>query len=120
MGHKKKESEQRSAFTSDLCAEIVCHAHALPTRPSDFTAENAWPSPAPESSFDSESFASVTQSLLARNQHVISTDFPFTDYIENVGVRPDTTLDYMTEDNLTNRGKAFVDGFVAAMLNLLQ
>jgi hypothetical protein len=26
----------------------------------------------------------------------------------------------MTEENLTNRGKAFVDGFVAAMVNLLQ
>jgi len=35
-------------------------------------------------------------------------------------VRPDITLDYMTEDNLTNRGKTFVDGFTAAMVNLLQ
>ena len=26
----------------------------------------------------------------------------------------------LAEDNLTNRGKAFVDGFIAAMLNLLQ
>jgi Periplasmic protease len=72
------------------------------------------------SGFYSESFSSVTQSLLVRNQHVLTSDFPFTDYIENVGVRPDITLDYMTEDNLTNRGKAFVAGFTAAMLDLLK
>jgi Peptidase family S41 len=72
------------------------------------------------SGFYSESFASVTLSQLVRTQHVLTPDFPITDYIENVGVRPEITLDYMTEDNLTNRGKAFVDGFTAAMLNLLQ
>jgi C-terminal processing protease CtpA/Prc len=72
------------------------------------------------SGFYSESFASVTLSQLVRTQHVLTPDFPVTDYIENVGVRPDIALDYMTEDNLTNRGKAFVDGFTAAMLNLLQ
>ena len=72
------------------------------------------------SGFYSESLASVTLSQLVRTQHVLTPDFPITDYIENVGVRPDITLDYMTEDNLTNRGKAFVDGFTAAMLNLLQ
>ena len=43
-----------------------------------------------------------------------------TEYIENVGVRPDIPVDYMTVDNLTNRGKAFVDAFTAAILNLLQ
>jgi len=72
------------------------------------------------SGFYSESFATVTLSQLVRTQHVLTPDFPVTDYIENVGVRPEITLDYMTEDNLTNRGKAFVDGFTAAMLNLLQ
>jgi hypothetical protein len=72
------------------------------------------------SGFYSESFASVTLSQLVRTQHILTPDFPITDYIENVGVRPDITLDYMIEDNLTNRGKAFVDAFVAAMLNLLQ
>ena len=72
------------------------------------------------SGFYSESFASVTLSQLVRTQHVLTPDFPITDYIENVGVRPDITLDYMTEDNLTNRGKTFLDAFTAAMLNLLQ
>ena len=72
------------------------------------------------SGFYSESFSSVTQSLLVRNQQVLTSDFPLTEYIENVGVRPDITLDYMTEDNLTNRGKSFVAGFTAAMLDLLQ
>jgi len=72
------------------------------------------------SGFYSESFASVTLSQLVRTQHVLTPDFPITDYIENVGVRPEITLDYMTEDNLANRGKAFVEGFTAAILNLLQ
>ena len=72
------------------------------------------------SGFYSESYATVTLSQLVRTEHVLTPDFPITDYIENVGVRPDIPLDYMTEDNLTNRGKAFVDGFVAAMLSLLQ
>ena len=72
------------------------------------------------SGFYSESYATVTLSQLVRTQHVLTPDFPITDYIENVGVRPDITLDYMTEDNLTNRGKAFVDSFVAAIVNLLQ
>jgi hypothetical protein len=72
------------------------------------------------SGFYSESASTVTLSLLVRTQHVLTPDFPVTDYIENVGVRPDITLDYMTEDNLTNRGKAFVAGFTQAMLDLLQ
>jgi C-terminal processing protease CtpA/Prc len=72
------------------------------------------------SGFYSESFASVTLSQLVRTQHILTPDFPVTDYIENVGVRPDITLDYMTEDNLTNRGKPFVDGFTQAILGLLQ
>jgi hypothetical protein len=72
------------------------------------------------SGFYSESASTVTLSLLVRTQHVLTPDFPVTDYIENVGVRPDIALDYMTEDNLTNRGKAFVAGFTQAMLDLLQ
>jgi hypothetical protein len=72
------------------------------------------------SGFYSESFATVTQSLLVRNQTALTPDFPLTYYIENVGVRPDTVFDYMTEDNLTNRGKSFVDAFTSAMLDLLQ
>jgi len=70
--------------------------------------------------FYSESFATVTQSMLVRTEHVLAPGFPVTSYIENIGVRPDNEVDYMTEDNLTNNGKAFVSAFTSAMLDLLQ
>ena len=62
----------------------------------------------------------MTQSMLVRTEQVLAPDFPTTSYIENIGVRPDIHVDYMTEDNLTNRGKTFVDAFTAAMLDLLK
>jgi C-terminal processing protease CtpA/Prc len=69
--------------------------------------------------FYSEATAFATQALLVRTEHVFTPEFPPTSYIENIGVRPDIAVDYMTEDNLTNRGKAFVEQFTAAMLDLL-
>jgi C-terminal processing protease CtpA/Prc len=72
------------------------------------------------SGYYSEGLADVTQSILIRTNHIVTPDFPITDMIENVGVRPDIALDYMTEDNLTNHGKAFVDGFTAAVVALVQ
>jgi hypothetical protein len=36
-------------------------------------------------------------------------------YIENIGVRPDVTDDYMTMDNLLNQGKPFVARFTQAL-----
>ena len=70
--------------------------------------------------FYSEATAYATQAVLVRTEQVVTQEFPTTSYIENVGVRPDIPVDYMTEDNLTNRGKAFVDQFTAAMLDLLK
>src|SRR5262249_52331771 len=70
--------------------------------------------------FYSEASALATQTLLIRNTQVLTPEFPTNSYIENVGVRPDIPVDYMTEDNLTNRGKAFVDAFTAAILDLLK
>ena len=72
------------------------------------------------SGFYSEGSADVTLSLLLRTNQVVSQDFPITPYIENVGVRPDMQFDYMTEDNLLNRGKPFVDAFIAAVTALGQ
>jgi C-terminal processing protease CtpA/Prc len=72
------------------------------------------------SGYYSEGLADITQSILIRTNHVVTPDFPVTDMIENVGVRPDITLDYMTEENLTNHGKTFVDGFTAAVLALVK
>jgi hypothetical protein len=36
--------------------------------------------------------------------------------VENIGVRPDLVVDYMTAANLNQRGKPFVDAFVAAII----
>ena len=70
--------------------------------------------------FYSEASALATQTLMVRNEQVYTADFPTTSYIENVGVRPNIEVDYMTEANLTDNGKAFVDAFTAAILDLLK
>jgi hypothetical protein len=62
----------------------------------------------------------VTQSLMNRKNPVVTSDYPTAPYVENIGVRPDIEVDYMTRDNLTQGGKPFVDAFVAAMVNYLQ
>ncbi len=67
----------------------------------------------------SEAFTSVTVQRLLRSKPIASPDYPSAPYIENIGIRPDITLDYMTADNLTTGGKAFVDGFTQAVLALL-
>jgi Peptidase family S41/PDZ domain len=59
----------------------------------------------------SEGDTGITLSLMVRKAPVITTDFPPTQYIENVGVRPDVTIDYMTRDNLVNSGRVFVQAF---------
>ena len=59
----------------------------------------------------SEGDTGITLSLMVRKAPVTTTDFPPTQYIENVGVRPDVSIDYMTRDNLVNAGRAFVQAF---------
>lgn len=63
---------------------------------------------------------SVTESLLGRQNPLVTSDYPASPYIENIGVRPDIQVDYMTADNLSNSGKAFVDAFTAAMVDHIQ
>jgi len=58
----------------------------------------------------------VTESLMNRKHPVVVSDFPTSFYVENVGVRPDVQYDYMTRENLLNRGSAFVDAFTKAMV----
>jgi hypothetical protein len=62
----------------------------------------------------------VTQSLMNRKNPVVTTDYPAAPYVENIGVRPEIEVDYMTRDNLTQNGKPFVDAFVAAMVDIIQ
>jgi len=66
-----------------------------------------------------ESIFRVTVSLMNR-LHVVNTpDFPPAPYIENIGVRPDITVDYMTRANLLSAGAGFVQAFTTALENLV-
>ncbi|MCX6585507.1 MAG: S41 family peptidase [Acidobacteria bacterium] len=60
---------------------------------------------------------SVTQSLMTRREPIVTTDLPTAPYIENIGVRPDIELDYMTRENLMNRGTPFVNAFTRILLD---
>jgi len=62
-----------------------------------------------------EATASAATSMLLRRAPVVTSDFPATTLIENVGVRPDIEIDYMTKDNLLRNGRAFVDAFTKAI-----
>lgn len=58
-----------------------------------------------------EASTRVTRSLMHRRYEVSTPEFPPTPYIENVGVRPDVELDYMTRENLLQSGRPFVEAF---------
>ena len=59
----------------------------------------------------------VTQSLMTRREPVVTTDLPTAPYVENIGVRPDIELDYMTRENLLNQGTSFVNSFTRIILD---
>jgi C-terminal processing protease CtpA/Prc len=65
----------------------------------------------------SEGFTTITQSLMNRQNDVVTPDYPAAPYIENIGVRPDVESDYMTRDNLLQNGRPFVEGFVSTMVD---
>ena len=67
----------------------------------------------------SEGSARVTLSLGIRAQNITSPGFPAAPLIENIGVYPDVTADYMTVDNLKNGGTTFVNGFTTVISNLV-
>ena len=50
----------------------------------------------------------------------MTAEYPSAPYVENIGVRPDIVVDYMTADNLNQKGKPFVDAFVAAIVAQIQ
>ncbi len=64
--------------------------------------------------------ATVTESLMNRKDAVVTAEYPPAPYVENIGVRPDIVVDYMTTDNLKQKGKPFVDAFVAAIVAQIQ
>ncbi len=63
----------------------------------------------------SEGFTGMTIGLQTRKAPVATPDYPATIYIENVGVRPNVTSDYMTKDNLLQSGAPFVRSFLESM-----
>ena len=67
----------------------------------------------------SEGTATLTESLMHRLNPVATPDYPTAPYIENIGVRPDITQDYMTVNNLQNNGAAFVQAFTDAAVTLI-
>ena len=65
-----------------------------------------------------ESTCAITQSLMNRGVVISGTEYPPSPYIENVGVRPDILVDYMTRANLMSAGAPFVQTFTQAAVKL--
>ena len=61
----------------------------------------------------------VTESLMIRKNPVTTFEYPSAPYVENIGVYPDFFVDYMTNDNLIQSGKPFVDAFVSTMVQFV-
>jgi hypothetical protein len=66
-----------------------------------------------------ESVCFITLSLMNRGIAISTPDYPPTPYIENVGVRPDIVVDYMTRANLVTRGAPFVEAFTQAAVKMV-
>ena len=64
-----------------------------------------------------ESIARFTASLMHRGRLIHTSDFPPAPYAENIGVRPDLVIDYMTRANLMTAGAPFVQAFTQAIVN---
>jgi hypothetical protein len=69
--------------------------------------------------FYMEAGASVAQTILTRSERIQTPEYPAAPYIENIGVRPDKQANYMTIENLSQKGKQFVDGFTAAFVEYI-
>lgn len=63
----------------------------------------------PDATTFSESDARITVSMMTRAGSASVDGYPSSAYIENVGVRPDLTLDYQTRDNLLSGGRQWID-----------
>jgi len=52
-----------------------------------------------------------------RGHDIITSDYPPAPYVENIGVRPDVQIDYMTYDNLQRSGQGFVDALIRVIVD---
>ena len=53
---------------------------------------------------------------MVRLKAITANGFPLTKYIENVGVRPDVELNYISTANLRQNGVPFVKDFTRILL----
>jgi hypothetical protein len=67
----------------------------------------------------SETGVSLAWTVLIRKENIGGTEYPSAPYIENIGVRPNRTEDYMTEDNLLNKGSTYVKNMFDAMVEYI-
>jgi hypothetical protein len=68
----------------------------------------------------SEGQATITESLMHRKNPIATAEYPTAPYVENIGVRPEITQNYMTIDNLLNHGSTFVQAFTDAVVKLIK
>jgi len=61
----------------------------------------------------------VTEGLLLRLNPVAANGYPLLPFYDGVGIQPDIVQDYMTADNLSTGGTAFVNAFTTAIRNLI-
>lgn len=64
----------------------------------------------------SEIFMSITAAMHHRREPVVTPEYPTSNYVENVGVRPDIPYDYMTRENLAAGFVPYTRAFVEAMV----
>ena len=67
-----------------------------------------------------EGVCSITVGLMNRGVMISTPEYPPSPYIENVGVRPDIVVDFMTRSNLVSGGAPFVQAFTDAAVKLAQ
>ena len=67
-----------------------------------------------------ESICRITASLMNRGVMVATPEYPTAPYIENIGVRPNILVDYMTRTNLMAAGAPFVQAFTQVAVKLAQ
>ena len=67
----------------------------------------------------SEGREGMTLALQVRPNMISTPEFPASRLIENVGVRPDIAVDYMTRENLIQQGRPYVNAFTAAIVDLI-
>jgi C-terminal processing protease CtpA/Prc len=68
----------------------------------------------------SEGFAGMTLALQVRSIAIATPDYPVSNLIENVGVRPDIEADYMTKDNLLQNGLPFLDALLRRTASIIR